>query len=324
MKYRNLGRSGLKVSEIALGSWLTYGTAVEKQTAIDCIKFAFENGINFFDTANAYNLGASEIVVGEALKDFSRESYVIATKVYFPMGKGPNDKGLSRKHILEQCEASLKRLGVEYIDLYQCHRFDPEVPLEETLRALNDLITQGKVLYAGVSEWSAAQITDAVHIGRDLNLRPLISNQPIYNMLVRYIEKEVLPTCEKEGLGQIVFSPLAQGILSGKYKAGQAVPVDSRAANSDINRWISSYLKDDVLQCVGKLESVAANIGLTLSQLAIAWVLRQPGVSSAIVGASRLSQLEENVRASKVQLTPDVQKAINTILEEINDFVPVW
>ncbi|MEK3721146.1 aldo/keto reductase family protein [Paenibacillus sp. FSL H8-0034] len=324
MKYRNLGRSGLKVSEISLGSWLTYGTAVEKQTAIDCIKYAYDNGVNFFDTANAYNRGASEIVVGEALKDYARESYVIATKLYFPMGDGPNDKGLSRKHIVEQCEASLKRLGADYIDLYQCHRFDPEVPLEETLRALDDLVSQGKVLYAGVSEWSAAQITDAVHIGKSLNLRPLISNQPIYNMLVRYIEKEVLPTSVKEGLGQIVFSPLAQGILSGKYKAGQPIPSESRAANSDINRWISSYLQDDVLECVGKLDTIAQSQELTLSQLAIAWILRQPGVSSAIVGASRLAQIEENIQASGVTLSPEVIQSVDSVLDEINGFVPIW
>jgi len=324
MKYRNLGRSGLKVSEIALGSWLTYGTAVEKQAATDCIKFAYEQGINFFDTANAYNRGASEKVVGEALQDFPRESYVLATKLFFPMGEGPNDRGLSRKHIVEQCEASLKRLGVDYIDLYQCHRFDPETPLEETLRALDDLIAQGKVLYAGVSEWSAAQITEAAHIGQKLNLRPLISNQPIYNMLVRYIEKEVLPASERAGLGQVVFSPLAQGILSGKYKPGQPIPSESRAANSDINRWISSYLKDDVLECVGKLETIAAGLGLTLSQLALAWTLRQPGVSSAIVGASRLSQIEENVKASGVVLAADVLNEIDSVLEEIDGFVPIW
>ncbi|NHN29188.1 aldo/keto reductase family protein [Paenibacillus agricola] len=324
MKYRNLGRSGLKVSEVGLGSWLTYGTAVEKQTAIDCIKFAYEHGVNFFDTANAYNAGASEIVVGEALQGFARESYVLATKCYFPMGEGPNNRGLSRKHIMEQCEASLRRLNADYLDLYQCHRYDPEVPLEETLRALDDLITQGKVLYAGVSEWTAAQITEAVHMGEKRNLRPLISNQPIYNMLVRYIEKEVLPVSQAAGLGQVVFSPLAQGILSGKYKAGQPVPSESRAANSEINRWISSYLKDKVLISVGKLEGIAANLGLTLSQLAIAWVLRQPGVSSAIVGASRISQIEENLGASGVTLSPEVLQEVEMVLDEIKDFEPIW
>ncbi|TVX97911.1 aldo/keto reductase family protein [Paenibacillus cremeus] len=324
MKYRKLGRSGLKVSEIGLGSWLTYGTAVEKQTAVDCIKIAYDQGVNFFDTANAYNKGASEVVVGEALRNYPRESYVLATKVFFPMGDGPNDKGLSRKHIIEQCNASLARMGVEYIDLYQCHRYDVDTPLDETLRALDDLVSQGKVLYTGVSEWTAAQITDAAHTAKQLGLRPLISNQPIYNMLVRYIEKEVLPTCEKEGLGQVVFSPLAQGILSGKYKAGQSVPEGSRASNQAINRWISSYLKEDVLRSVGKLEDLAAGLGIKLSQLAIAWVLRQPGVSSAIAGASRPSQVEENVKACEVLLTPDVQQEIDSILEEINGFVPIW
>lgn len=324
MKYRKLGRSGLKVSEVGLGSWLTYGTAVEQQTAVDCIKYAYEKGVNFFDTANAYNRGESEIVVGKALEAFPRNSYVLATKVFFPMGEGPNDRGLSRKHIVEQCEASLKRLGVEYIDLYQCHRYDTDTPLDETLRALDDLVTQGKILYAGVSEWSAVQITNATHIGRKLNLRPLISNQPIYNMLVRYIEEDLLPVCDKEGLGQVVFSPLAQGILSGKYKKGQVIPPDSRAANDEINRWINSYLKDEVLHCVGKLDGIASDLGLKLSQLAIAWVLRQPGVSSAIVGASRVSQVEENVQASAVELTTDVLKEVDAILEEINGFVPIW
>ena len=324
MKYRRLGNSGLKVSEIALGSWLTYGESVGQQNAIDIIHHAYNLGINFFDTANAYNAGEAEKVVGQALKEYDRSSYVLATKLFFPMGEGPNQRGLSRKAVIEQCDASLKRLGVDYIDLYQCHRFDEDTPTEETLRALDDLVSQGKILYYGVSEWSAVQIKDAMKITDKRNLRPMISNQPIYNMLVRYIEKEVLPTSVEEGIGQVVFSPLAQGILTGKYKPGQTVPQDSRAANDKINRWINSYLRDDVLECIARLENVAASQELKLSQLAIAWILRQPGVSSTIVGASKASQLDENVKASGVELSANVLEEVEGILKEIDGFVPIW
>jgi len=324
MKYRRLGNSGLKVSEIGLGSWLTYGNTMDVASTTECIRRAYELGINFFDTANAYNRGAAETVVGQALKEYPRESYVLATKAYFPMGDGPNDRGLSRKHLMEQCDASLKRLGVDYIDLYQCHRYDTETPLEETLRALDDLVAQGKVLYAGVSEWSAAQITEAVQLGKQLHLRPLISDQPIYNMLVRYIEKEVLPVSDRLGLGQVVFSPLAQGILTGKYKPGQPIPEGSRATNDDTNRWINTYLRDDVLACINKLESIADQLDCKLSQLAVAWVLRQPGVSSAIIGASRPSQIEENVKAIDIALTEDDLAEIESVLQEIHGFVPLW
>jgi voltage-dependent potassium channel beta subunit len=324
MLYRNLGDSGLKVSAIALGSWLTYGESTEKQTAIDCIDEAYNLGVNFFDTANVYNRGQAELVVGEALKKYPRQSYVLATKVFFPMNDGPNDRGLSRKHIMEQCDASLKRLGVDYVDLYQCHRYDPSTPLEETLRALDDLVTQGKVLYAGVSEWSAAQITHAKAIEDKRNLRPLVSNQPIYNMLVRYIENEVIPTSEANGMGQVVFSPLAQGILTGKYKPGQQLPKDSRAANENINRFIKNYLNDDVLTGVQKLENIAQSLDVKLSQLAIAWILRQKNVSSAIVGASKVSQVRENVNAVDVELSDEVLKEIDGVLKEIDAFVPAW
>lgn len=324
MKYRNLGQSGLRVSEIGLGSWLTYGTATERQTAVECIHRAYDLGINFFDTANAYNRGQAELLVGEALRSYPRESYVLATKVYFPMGEGPNDSGLSRKHIIEQCEASLKRLGVDYVDLYQCHRYDTTVPLEETLRALDDLVAHGKILYAGVSEWSAAQITHAKAIEDRRNLRPLVSNQPIYNMLVRYIEKEVIPISQQFGMGQVVFSPLAQGILTGKYRPQQPVPVDSRAANDSTNLWIQSYLKDEVLESVVKMEYIAKSLGASLSQLALAWVLRQQNVSSAIIGASRPSQIEENIKAIDLELTPDVLMEIEGVLKEIDGFVPIW
>ncbi|WP_102716215.1 aldo/keto reductase family protein [Paenibacillus castaneae] len=322
MNYRRLGKSGLKVSEIGLGSWLTYGTATEAETAQACIHKAYELGINFFDTANAYNTGAAEKVMGEALKAYTRSSYVLATKVFFPMGSGPNDRGLSRKHIVEQCEASLKRLGTDYIDLYQCHRFDNETPVEETLRALDDLTAQGKVLYAGISEWSAAQITDAAERSKKLGLRPLVSNQPIYNMFERYIEKDVLQVCESEGMGQVVFSPLAQGILTGKYKPGQAAPSDSRAANDKTNGIINSYMREDVLQVAEKLEQLAGSIGATLSQFALAWVLRQPGVSSAIIGSSRPSQIEENVKAINVVLSEEILAQTEAILSEVSGFSP--
>jgi voltage-dependent potassium channel beta subunit len=322
MKYRRLGNSGLKISEIGLGSWLTYGKSVNNQTAYDCIHKAYELGINFFDTANAYENGRAEEVLGEALKEYPRSSYVVATKLFFPMGPGPNDRGLSRKHIMEQCDASLKRLGLDYIDLYQCHRFDPEVPMEETLYALDDLVRQGKILYAGVSEWSAAQIEKAAGIGKAYQLRPIISNQPIYNMLERYIEREVLPVSTENGMGQIVFSPLAQGILTGKYKPNTEKPADSRAANDSVNFVINSYFRDDVLTSVQKLNSLAAELGVTLSQLSLAWILRHSGISSAIVGASKPQQVEENVKAVDINLDHEVLKEIELILEEIKEFAP--
>ncbi|GAF66077.1 aldo/keto reductase [Bacillus sp. TS-2] len=323
MKYRRVGNSGIKVSEIGLGSWLTYGTASEQAAADACISKAFDCGINFFDTANAYNRGAGEEAIGAALKPYSRSSYVLSTKVFFPMGDGPNDRGLSRKHIIEQCEASLKRLRMDYIDIYFCHRYDDQSPTEETLRALDDLITQGKILYAGVSEWSATQITEAAGISKRLNLNPLISNQPIYNMFERYIENEVLKVSEEEGLGQIVFSPLAQGILTGKYKPGVQIPKNSRAANDSVNGVINSYFQDYVLKCVQNLEKVAQQLGISLAQLSLAWVLRHPGVSSALIGASRPEQIEENVKAVQVELHSDVIEEIETILKQVEGFAPL-
>lgn len=324
MKYRRLGKSGVKVSEIGLGSWLTYGMSVERDSAKECINRAYELGINFFDTANVYNRGEAEKVVGETLKAYPRDQYVLASKVYFPMGDGPNDRGLSRKHIMEQCEASLNRLGVDYLDLYQCHRFDSESPTEETMMALDDLVRQGKILYYGFSEWSAAQLTEAVHIADQRNLHPPVSNQPVYNMLTRYIENEVLGVSMENGIGQVVFSPLAQGVLTGKYKPGQQAPSGSRAANDKINSSMQRYMRDEVLEQVVKLEEIANGMEVQLSQLAVAWILRQPGVSSAIVGASRPSQVEENVKASDIVLTDDVLVEIESILKEINRFVSIF
>lgn len=322
MKYRKLGRSGLKVSEIGLGSWLTYGSATSEEAARACMHKAYELGVNFFDTSNSY-AGAEEIM-GSTLKSYSRSSYVLATKLFFPQGSGPNERGLSRKHIVEQCEASLKRLGTDYIDLYQCHRFDSETPVEETLRALDDLQAQGKILYAGVSEWTAAQIAEASGISKRLNLRPLISNQPIYNMFERYIEREgVIEQCEQEGLGLIVFSPLAQGILTGKYKPGQQIPEGTRAANNQTNGVINSYLREDVLQCTVQLSDIADELGATLSQFALAWILRQPAVSSAIIGSSRPVQIEENLKAIELKLTPDIISETEKILSSISHFAPM-
>ncbi len=314
MDYRHLGSAGVRVSAISLGSWLTYGGSVEDNAAIQCIHKAYDLGINFFDTANVYRRGEAETVVGRALKDFPRASYVLATKVFFPMGEGPNDRGLSRKHVVEQCEASLRRLGVDYVDLYQCHRYDPETPLEETLRALDDLVSQGKILYAGVSEWSATQIDDAVAIADRRNLHRLTSNQPVYNMFQRYIERDVIPLCEREGIGQIVFSPLAQGVLTGKYKPGQQPEAGTRAADPESNMFMQQVMKDDVLEKVQQLQSVAQEAGYSLAAMAIAWTLRQPNVSSAIIGASRPQQVEENAKAADVRLTDDVLKRVDEIL----------
>ena len=322
MEYRHLGRAGVKVSAISLGSWLTYGNAVEEQIAIDCIHQAYEAGINFFDTANVYNRGEAEKTVGRALEGYSRDSYVLATKVFFPMGDGPNDRGLSRKHIMEQCNASLKRLGVDYIDLYQCHRYDPETPIDEVLRALDDLVRQGKVLYVGVSEWSAAQISDAVHTARELNLDNIVSNQPIYNMLTRYIEKEVIPLSEREGIGQIVFSPLAQGVLTGKYKPGAQLPEGSRAANSTINTFMMDrgLMSDATLTAVQQVQKLADENGYKLSQLALAWILRQSDVSSAIIGASHPEQVLENIKAVDIELSDDLLQRIDELLEGVVNY----
>lgn len=317
MEYRQLGNSGLKVSEIALGSWLTYGKTVEDTTAEDCIRLAYEKGINFFDTANVYEQGQAEKVLGKVLKEYDRDKVVVATKVYFPMGDGPNDRGLSRKYIIEQCDRSLQRLGMDYVDLYQCHRFDPTVPLEETIMALEDLVKQGKVLYTGVSEWSAAQIEKAQGIIQHRGYHKMVSNQPVYNLLQRYIEKEVLPVSESHGMGQIVFSPLAQGVLTGKYKPNAEIPKDSRAANKEIGRFVDRYMDNETLEAVQKIDSIADQLDLSLVQLSLAWILRQPGVSSAIIGASKPSQIEENVQASGIKLSQDVLDEIDKVLEEI-------
>jgi len=317
MRYRKLGPWGLKISEIGLGSWLTYGGSVEDDRAVACIRRAFELGVNFFDTANVYRRGAAEEVTGRALKDFPRDDYVLATKVYFPMGEGPNDRGLSRKHVMEQCHASLRRLGVDYVDIYQCHRPDEDTPLEETLRALDDLVTQGKALYVGVSMWSAERIDEARRIQAKLNLDPLVSNQPEYSMLTRDIEEAVLPVSKQLGLGQVVYSPIAQGVLAGKYRPGEQPPQGTRAATPGDSNFMERFMRDDLLEAVQNLRPIADELGITMAQLAIAWVLREPGVSSAIVGASRPEQVDENVAASGIELPPEVLTRIDEILSPV-------
>lgn len=324
MEYRYIGNSGLKVSEIALGSWLTFGKTVKADSAKTCIDFAYQNGVNFFDTANAYEGGEAERVLGDALKDYERSSYVVATKVFFPMGDDVNERGLSRKHIIEQCDQSLQRLGLDYIDLYQCHRPDPNVPLEETMRALDDLVRQGKILYKGVSEFSSVEIERAQAINREKGYDPLISNQPIYNMLERYIEEEVMETSTRNGMGQIVFSPLAQGFLTGKYKRDQAAPKDSRGADEETNRFLKSYFDSGLYDSLDKLTDIAKKENMSLTQLSLKWVLRKKEVSAAIVGARSVKQIEENLKTVDKKLSTDTLREIEKVLEGVKDFKPLY
>ncbi len=314
MRYRRLGKWGVKVSEVGLGSWLTFGGSVDEETSIACIRRAYELGVNFFDTANVYALGRAEEVVGKALAPFPRESYVLATKVFFPMGEGPNDRGLSRKHVFEQCHASLRRLGTDYIDLYQCHRFDPETPLEETCRAMDDLIRQGKILYWGTSEWGAEELSLAHLIAKTEGLHPPVSEQSQYSMLWRKPEQKVMPTARRLGMGILPWSPLAMGVLTGKYRSLREIPPDSRAARPGEAVFMRELLTEENLAKVERLRAVAAEAGLSLSRLALAWCLRRPEVSSVIVGATRPSHVEENVRASGVEITPELEVAIERAL----------
>ncbi|MGO4547931.1 aldo/keto reductase family protein [Paenibacillus sp. 2TAB23] len=312
VQYRNLGASGLKVSEISLGSWLTYGGYVERENAVKSIQTAYDLGINFFDTANVYAKGEAEKVVGETLRAYPRESYVLATKVYGKIGDGPNDRGLSRKHVIESANASLKRLGLEYVDVFYSHRFDTETPLEETLRAFEDLVRQGKVHYVGVSEWTAAQITEAYAIADKYLLDRIVVNQPIYNLFERYIEKEIIPLGLKKGFGQVVFSPLAQGLLTGKYAADNEVPGESRAAKHEN---FKNKITEDKLAKVEQLKGIASEVGITVGQLSLAWILRQNNVSSALVGASRPEQVEENVKASGIKLEEETLARIAAVID---------
>jgi len=316
MKYRRLGKSGVKVSEIALGSWLTYGTVTEQEQAVACIKTAYDEGINHFDCANIYGSvpHAAEEVLGSALKDYRRDSFVLTTKAFWPTGHGPNDRGLSRKHIFSQVEQSLRSLKVEYVDLFYCHRFDDSTDMEETLRALDDLVAQGKILYAGFSEWPAHRIAQGVALQRQLGLRKFAASQPVYNMLTRYIEDAVIPVCDEAGIGQVVFSPLAQGVLTGKYKRGAAVPAGTRAATKEVSQFVERYLSDPILTKVEQLQGVARELGISPAQLALAWVLRLPSISSALIGASRPEQVLENVKAIDVSLDAATLAKIDAIL----------
>jgi len=312
MEYRQLGRSGLRVSEISLGSWLTYGATVDVASAGKIVGAALGCGINLFDTADVYAGGAAEESLREALHGVARHKLVIATKAFFPMSDDPNDRGLSRKHLFESVEASLRRLGTDYLDLHQCHRPDPSVPIEETVRAYEDLIRQGKVLYWGTSEWRAAQLLDAVRSAETWRGYQPISNQPQYSLLRRGIEREVLPVCEREGIGQIVWSPLAQGVLTGKYAPG-ATPPGSRAAHSTASRFMGDFLAPEVLARVARLRPLADELGATTAQVALAWCLRRTCVSSVIIGATRPAQVAENAKASGVKLTPEALQRIEAL-----------
>ena len=312
MEFRHLGDSGLKISEITYGNWLTHASQVENDVATQCVRAALDAGISTFDTADAYANTAAEQVLGDALKGERREGLEIFTKVYWPTGpRGHNDVGLSRKHVLESIDGSLRRLGTDYVDLYQAHRYDHETPLEETMQAFADVVRAGKALYIGVSEWTAEQI----RAGHELAVKhgvQLISNQPQYSMLWRVIESDVVPASKQHGLGQIVWSPIAQGVLTGKYKPGAELPAGSRATDEKGGAdMIKRFLKDDVLTGVAQLEPIASDLGLSMAQLAVAWVLQNDNVSSAIIGASRPEQVHDNAGAAGVELSADVMSAID-------------
>ncbi len=323
VNYRYLGNSGFKVSEITYGNWITHASQVENEAAIATVHKALDLGITSFDTADTYANTAAEEVLGEALKGQPRESVEIFTKVYWPIGrKGPNDMGLSRKHIFDGIHGSLRRLGVDYVDLYQAHRYDYETPLEETMQAFADIVRQGKALYIGVSEWTAEQLREGHALAKDLGVQ-LVSNQPQYSALWRVIEGKVVPASEELGISQIVWSPMAQGVLSGKYLPGQPLPEGSRATDDKSGAtFIKRFMNDEVLTAVQKLKPVAEQAGLTMPQLAIAWVLQNPNVAAALVGASRPQQLEDTVKASGVTLDADTMSAIDDALSGVAETDP--
>jgi len=314
MQYRRLGAAGVRLSEIGLGGWLTFGNAVDLQQTRAVVDKAFDVGINFLDTADAYARGKCEDAWGEVLKDRRRSTYVLATKVFFPMSDGPNDKGLSRKHIMESCHASLKRLRTDYLDLYQCHRFDPETPLQETVRAMDDLIRQGKILYWGFSEWPAEKIRECLEVCGKQYDQPR-GSQPQYSLIHRAIEREVMPLCHRAGIGQVVWSPLGQGVLTGKYKPGQQPPADSRARDDRQNQFVKPLVQNqELLTKVQRLVPIAEENRCSLAQLALAWILRRPEVTSCIIGATRPKQVEENAEASGIQVSDDTARRIEEIL----------
>ncbi|MBB5825140.1 aldo/keto reductase family protein [Micromonospora carbonacea] len=317
MDFRHLGRSGLLVSEISYGNWITHGSQVEEDAATACVRAALETGITTFDTADTYAGTKAEEVLGRALKGERREGLEIFTKVFWPTGPGRNDRGLSRKHIMESINGSLRRLQTDYVDLYQAHRYDHSTPLEETMEAFADVVHSGKAHYIGVSEWTADQIRAGHRLARELRI-PLVSSQPQYSMLWRVIEAEVVPTSEELGIGQIVWSPIAQGVLSGKYLPGQPPPAGSRATDEKSGaNFIARLLTDEVLTRVQQLKPLAEQAGLSMPQLAIAWVLQNPNVSSAIVGASRPEQVHDNVKAAGVKLDADLLKAIDAVVDPV-------
>jgi aryl-alcohol dehydrogenase-like predicted oxidoreductase len=309
MKLRRLGDSELEISEISLGSWLTYSGGIEREHTEACTKAAFDAGINFFDTANVYGVGAAEEAWGEILSDYDRSSYVLATKVHFPMSE--EDFGLSREQIAKQIDASLARLRTDYVDLYQCHRFDPDVPIEETMEALTEVVESGKARYIGFSEWTPEQIRAGLEVE---GAAKFVSSQPQYNMIWRAPESEILELCAEHGISQIVWSPLAQGVLTGKYEPGAEPPADSRAASDEMSFAIERYMDDDVLTAVQRLGSVADEAGISMTELALAWILRRPEVASAIIGASRPAQVHANAAASGIELSDDTLAATDEAL----------
>jgi aryl-alcohol dehydrogenase-like predicted oxidoreductase len=321
MYHRHLGASGLMVSEISYGNWLTHGSQIEEDAARACVHAALDAGITTFDTADAYANTKAESVLGRALAGIRREGVEILTKTYWVTGPGWNDRGLSRKHILEGIDGSLRRLQTDHVDLYQAHRYDHETSLEETMVAFADVVRQGKALYIGVSEWRAEEIRAAAELARELHV-PMISNQPQYSMLWRVIEAEVIPTCHELGLGQIVWSPIAQGVLTGKYRPGEPPPAGSRATDKGGAPMIERFLEDDLLERVQRLRPVAGDLGLTMAQLAVAWVLQNDDVASAIVGASRPEQVSENVKAAGVKLDAAVMAKIDEIVGPVAERDP--
>lgn len=322
MEFRHLGRSGLLISEIAYGNWITHGSQVAEEAAAACVRAALDVGITTFDTADVYAGTRAEEVLGRALKGERREGLEIFTKVFWPTGPGPNDRSLSRKHIMESINGSLRRLQLDYVDLYQAHRYDYSTPLEETMQAFADIVHSGKALYIGVSEWTASEIRAGWELAQDLKIQ-LVSNQPQYSMLWRVIEPEVVPACEELGLGQVVFSPIAQGVLTGKYEPGKQPPAGSRATDDKSGaQFIQRLMTDEVLGAVQQLKPLAEQAGLSMAQLAVAWVLQNPNVSAAIVGASRPEQVYDNAKASGVRLDADLLKAIDEVIGGIAERDP--
>jgi aryl-alcohol dehydrogenase-like predicted oxidoreductase len=314
MEYRQLGKWGVKVSSLGLGSYLTIGMVCDDDTSRNMVRAAYDAGVNYFDSANAYNRGEGERALGECLADFPRSDLVVLTKVWAPMGDGPNDRGLSAKHIREQCDASLARLGMDYVDIYMCHRPDPSTPLEETIRAMEDLARAGKVIYWGISEWPAPMIVRANALAREIGARPMAVSQPRYNLLYRYPEQLLYPTTAEEGIGNVIFSPLAHGMLTGKYKPGQEAPAGTRAADDRQNLVIKAmYWNEENKAKAQELVAIASDFGVSAAELSIAWCLDNPNVSSVILGTTKVEQLQQNLKALDVQLTDDVRTKLDDL-----------